>query len=345
MGEMAATGKYGMSYDPRAEYFPAILFTSPDGLELTPHEARVVFQEGAAKPFSIIPQSFFCDQAEPDPARRWKAYGFMSLNLRRRGGAYMYSADALTWYVHPEVPILDPAVRGTPAVVGGPESQIHDTVVFPYRGYYLALYQNQYNADRLDIELAASRDGETFVHIQLGAKVLPLGPEGEWDSEHIVHTMPVVLEEEIRIYYGGGRHLDVPAEERHRLGEKALKFQPGLARLRIDGFTCMALQTPACEGALSTIPFQLDEPCGLQLNALCDRARTLRIAVMEASSERALEGYSHEENIASTEDGLSIPVRWQNAAELPAGVPVRLRFHFAGDAAMPRLYSYGFTRV
>ena len=56
--------------------------------------------------------------------------------------------------------MLDPSVRGTPAIVGGPESQIHDTVVFPYAGYYLALYQCQHNSEILDVELAMSRDGE-----------------------------------------------------------------------------------------------------------------------------------------------------------------------------------------
>jgi hypothetical protein len=73
MCEMAGSGKYGIDYDLRDEYFPAILFTSPDGIDLTPHEARVVFKDGEAKPFSIIPQSLFRDDAEPDPARRWKA--------------------------------------------------------------------------------------------------------------------------------------------------------------------------------------------------------------------------------------------------------------------------------
>ena len=342
MGEMARTGKYGMSYDPREEYFPAILFTSPDGLHLKPHEARVVFPEGGTKPFSIIPQSFFRDPAEKDPARQWKAYGFMSLNLRRRGGAYMYSADAITWQVHPEVPILDPAVRGTPAVVGGPESQIHDTVVFPYKGYYLALYQNQYGADRLDIELAASRDGETFVHIKPGEKILPLGPEGAWDSEHIVQTMPVLLEGEIRIYYGGGRHVEVPVAERARLGDRELRFLPGLATLREDGFTCVELLPQATTGVLTTIPFRLDQVCGLGLNARCSSACPIRVEVLEAAGEFPVPGYSLDKSCPISGDGCRIPVKWQGTARLPAGRPMRLRFHFSGHAGVPRLYSYCF---
>ena len=92
------TGKYGIRYDLRDEYFPAILFTSPDGIDLTPHEARILFHDGDTKPFTIVPQSLLHDATEPDPAKRFKAYGFTTLNLRRRGAACIYSADAVTWY-------------------------------------------------------------------------------------------------------------------------------------------------------------------------------------------------------------------------------------------------------
>ena len=340
MGEMAASGKYGRDYDPRDESYPAILFTSPDGLQLTPHEARIVFADGVAKPFSIIPQSLFRDDADPDPARRWKAYGFMSLNLRRRGSALLYSADALTWYAHAENPVLDPSVRGTPAVVGGPESQIHDTVVFPYAGYYVALYQNQHDAEHLDIELAVSRDGETFTHVQPGAKILPLGSPGAFDAEHLVQTTPVVLDDEIRIYYGGGCTVDVPASEQERRGPRALRFLPGLACLRRDGFTRVGLKEGASSGVLTTVPFVLPAPCQLTVNADCDAARHLRVEVRGAPDEQALEGYCAEDSLAIVEDDLDLPVRWRDRTQLPAGTPLRLCFHFTGDAVRPGLFAY-----
>ena len=344
MSEMAATGKYGMTYDTRDEFYPAILFTSPDGLDLTAHEARIVFPDGAAKPFSIIPQSMFRDENEPDAMRRWKAYGFTSLNLRRRGTAFLYSADAITWYAHPETPVLDPAVRGIPAVVGGPESQIHDTVVFPYAGYYVALYQYQHDADHLDIELAVSRDGETFTHLHPGAKVLPLGEEGAWDSEHIVMSMPVFLDEEIHIYYGGGRVVEVEDEaDRARLGDQALRFLPGLATLRLDGFTCARLDTGNASGTLTTIPFTLDAPHQLRVNACCDAEHALRVEIIAADRDEPLSGYSFAECVPVARDGMSIKVRWQDADALPVGPTLRLRFHFAGDEVMPQLYAYHFA--
>ncbi len=318
MCEMAAFGKYEVEYDLRDEYFPAILFTSPDGIDLTPQEARVVFKEGEAKPFSIIPQSLFRDDAEPDPAKRWKAYGFTSLNLRRRGTALIYSEDLLTWYAHSENPILDPSVRGTPAVVGGPECQIHDTVVFPYVGYYLALYQYQHNSEILDVELAMSRDSETFVHVQPGSKILPLGQEA-WESEHLFPTVPVMDEEEVRIYYGGGRMIDVPLDQQKRLGKRSLKVLPGLATLRTDGFTSVGMKA-AGQGSLTTLPFQLEEPCQLRLNANCRADCSIVVEVLEPVATTPMDGYSIEDGVPVTEDAIAFAVRWRESKDLPIGV-------------------------
>lgn len=344
MGEMAATGKYGRTYDTRDESFPAILFTSPDGLTLTPHEATVRFPEPTAKPFTIVPQSMFRDNDDPDPQRRWKAYGFITLNLRRRGGALLTSPDAITWTAHPENPLLDPSVRGVPAVSGGPESQIHDTVVFPYAGQYVALYQYQHDAGHLDIELAVSRDGETFTHVQPGAKVIPLGAPDAFDAEHIVQTMPVVLDSEIRIYYGGGRTDDVPAADRARRGPRALTFLPGLATLRRDGFTRVGLREGLTEGLLRTLPFVLDEPCWLSLNAACDESRRLHVEVRQADTRAALDGFAADESTPITGDGIYLLVTWGNRTHLPAGVPLQLVFHFRGDTAGPQLFAYRLSR-
>ena len=52
--------------------------------------------------------------------------------------------------------------------------------------------------------------------------------------------------EEIHIYYGGGRVVEVEDEaDRARLGDQALRFLPGLATLRLDGSTCARLDPGA----------------------------------------------------------------------------------------------------
>ena len=42
-------------------------------------------------------QSFFIDRHEPDPAKRWKIYGYATLVARRRAGCFAYSADGRQW--------------------------------------------------------------------------------------------------------------------------------------------------------------------------------------------------------------------------------------------------------
>ncbi|GIT30970.1 MAG: hypothetical protein Ct9H300mP1_30160 [Planctomycetaceae bacterium] len=113
--EIARTGKYGRKYDPRDEHFLMDLLTSPDGIPLDQARGEKPLSPGKqAKPFSAIPQSVFRDVAEPDPQKRFKAYGFMSLNVRRRGTCCLTSPDALHWTAHPEMPLIDPAIRGIP---------------------------------------------------------------------------------------------------------------------------------------------------------------------------------------------------------------------------------------
>ena len=190
------------------------LFTSPDGIHLERHVGDVRFPGEQAKPLSAIPNSVFRDDAEPDPDKRYKAYGFMSLNLRRRGTCYLFSPDAQYWTAHAEMPLIDPAVRGTPPAAGGSTGQVHDTVCFPYEGYYLALYQDQHNPHNMPIELAVSRDAEWFHHMLPGSNVISVGEPDDWDALTILPSSPVILEREIRLYYGGGTERKPPLDGR-----------------------------------------------------------------------------------------------------------------------------------
>ena len=56
-------------------------------------------------------------------------------------------------------------------VPAGPESQIHDTVVFAYGDYHLALFHAQHDARFLDVELAASRDVNTSCMSNMGGRL------------------------------------------------------------------------------------------------------------------------------------------------------------------------------
>jgi len=345
MHEIARTGKYGKTYDWRDEKFIVDVLTSPDGIHLQREEGEVVFPKGQVKPFSAIPQSVFRDDNEPDPQKRYKAYGFMSLNLRRRGTCYMYSPDGYHWTPHPEMPVIDPAVRGNPPAVGGPTGQVHDTVCFPYEGYYIALYQAQHNPRNMPVELAVSRDGETFLHIKPGSKVIPLGEPGAWDSLTILPSMPIILPSEIRIYYGGAT--DYPASAGSKKGLDNIVTLPGLATLRRDGFTFIHLADGHTEGYFETIPFALDEVRRrLSFNLACDIGAEVRAELVDATTRTPLPGFSAEECHPLTVDTLEAVVSWISGVELPrTGKSIRLRVYLRGNAEWPRLFAFGFLEA
>lgn len=336
MGEMARTAKYGIDYDPSEEEFPAVLYTSADGVHLEPNPAKVVFEPPSVKPFSIVPQSFFRDPYEKDPKKLWKAYGFMSLNLRRRGGAYLYSPDGVVWYAYSQNPVLDPLVRGTPPAASGPHSQVHDTVVFPYERYYIALYQYQYDSTRLDIELAVSRDGESFVFVKPGEKVIPLGEGGEWDSSYIIASMPVLCEDEIRLYYGGGHYLGGTTDL------LSLAILPGLAVLRPHRFTSLRLVESGTQGVVITLPFTMRSRWELLLNAQCSKGASLRVALLDSRSGEPLPRRSLEECEPFSGSELDHTVSWRgDSTNQPSRTPIRIAFYFRRQAeGIAKLFSY-----
>jgi len=340
--EMARTGKYGRSYDPRDEKFLMDLFTSPDGIHLTRHAGEVAFPGEQARPLSTIPQSVFRDEDEPDPQKRYKAYGFASLNLRRRGTTHLYSPDCLHWTVHPEMPLIDPAVRGTPPAVGGPAGQVHDTVCFPYEGYYIALYQDQRHPRSMPVELAVSRDSESFRHVRPGSKVIPVGPPAAWDALTILPTMPVIRDREIRIYYGGGTERSVTDSDQPRWVAR-----PGLATLRRDGFTSIRLAEDQQMGSVETIPFDLSRhPLTLHVNVRCAGGSSLRAELLDAVSDAPLPGYSLEQCQPVTGDQLDAIIRWQTKSTLPTdSTQVRLRFELRRNLNSPRLHALWFRPV
>lgn len=344
--EIARTGKYNKTYDWRDEKHLVDLFTSPDGIHWKQEDAELLYPGDQVRPFSAIPMSLFRDEREPDPQKRFKAYGFMSLNLRRRGTSYLFSPDAKTWTAHPEMPVIDPAIRGNPPAVGGPTGQVHDTVCFPYEGYYIALYQDQHDPQNMPIELAVSRNAEWFRHVKPGSKVIPLGAPGEFDSMTILASLPVILDDEIRIYYGGGSELERP-------GGPASKWltQPGLATLRRDGFTAIELAGGSDKGIVETIPFRPPRrPRTLFVNADCGQRGAIRAELLDAATGRVLPGYSLAECQPVSGDQLDATIVWRSHGTLPGtsasqgpNGAVRLRFQLTGDVGSPKLHAFWFA--
>jgi len=330
-------------YDMDGPTCPGGLYQSPDGVHWAYQPISVTFPDG--KPWELVVQSFFIDQNEPDPQRRWKIYGYATLVARRRAGCFAYSADGKVWTAYPRNPILDPTVSESPMAPAGPESQIHDTVVFPYHGYYLALFHAQHDARFLDVELAASRDGEHFTHIKHGHKVIPLGPAGSWDSQQILQTPAVAAQDKLWLFYGG---LSLPPEllAKGITNNEMLAGAAGVSTLRLDGFTHLALKPEKSAGSMTTVPFEVPDghPLRLLINATCAADARIAVEILDAASSEPLPGFSRKDCQACQEDNIRAAVRWTggDVLRLAHGKPIVIRFWFSGSTS-PKLFGFTFV--
>ena len=329
-GSRAEAARAG-HYDPWQETNSGTIAVSPDGFEWTQVPITMVFPGG--RPFSLMPQSFFYDPEEKDPGKRYKTYGFSALNLARRGGGYAYSPNGTDWTAHPQNPMLDPFARSIPVVRGGKVEQIHDWVVWKDGDYYLSLYQYQHNGRELDLELAVSRDGENFVFVQPGEKVVTSSPSGDWDCDHIAPSLPLVDEEEIKVYYGAICGEDKPTERR----------SGGVAILRLDGFTHLQPEEGQRGGSFTTIPVNPGQASYLDLNAACGRQSYLEAELLDADSGKPLSGFARTDSVRFEGDSTSHRMTWKSTKDLSSiNRPFQVRFHFVGSEGFPRFYSFSF---
>ena len=310
------------------------LWTSPDGLRWK-QASRGGIQYPGGMPSSFSPQSLFHDPDDPDPARKYKAYGFIGLNNDRRGAGYGYSADAIEWTADPRNPVFDAWARATPVVRNGKVEQIHDAVVWKYHQYYLALYQYQRNGEEMTIELAMSRDGENFSYIQPGSEVVRRGEAGEWDCDAIAPSVPLMDEDEIKVYYSGYRFSQTKLIE----GEHST----GLATLRLDGFTHLTLEDDRDGGSVTTIPIDRGNATELSVNALCADGSQIRVELIDPRSGQTLPGFSRKECTSLTTDSLAHRVAWGTRSLADVEIAkFQIRFHLAAGDASPMLYSFEF---
>ena len=103
------------------------------------------------------------------------------------------------------------------------------------------------------------------------------------------------------------------------------------ASWRLDGF--VSLDAGHFGGVVETVPLNL--PSGqLVVNADASQG-SLAVELLSPAGE-TLPGFSSEDCAAIHSDGVRHVVRWQDRDQLPAGQPLRLRFHL--DTA--QLYSF-----
>ena len=223
-------------------------------------------------------------------------------------------------------------------VRSGKVEQIHDAVVWKYHQYYLALYQYQRRGDDMIIELAMSRDGENFSYIQPGSEVVQRGAPGQWDADSIAPSLPLVDEDEIKVYYSGYRFSRTERIE----GERAC----GLATLRLDGLTQLTLEEGRDQGSVTSIPVVRGSAHDLYVTAWCATGSRIEVALIDPTSGQALPGFSRAECTALTTDSLAHRIRWgkRSLADV-SQASFRIHFHLVIGGASPQLYSFEFRQA
>ena len=222
---------------------------------------------------------------------------------------------------------------------GGRFSQFYDMSAFPYAGQWLGLVTHfrytgppkqrgpgQSGCDGpIDVQLVHSRDGRTWHRLADRSPVIPNGPY-DYDAGCILGmaNAPVVVDDELWLYYTA-----INTTHGGFLPEK--KITIALAKWRLDGL--VSLEAKAEPGVVETVSLL---PVGNRLIINAD-ASGGRIAVEVLDAEgKPIPGYTQEDCVAVDGDSVRHRIQWKQHSLLPAGRPVRLRFHLQ-DA---NLYGY-----
>lgn len=207
---------------------------------------------------------------------------------------------------------------------GDPSSQIYALPVFRYAGIYIGLpVIFQPETDRSHTELAWSPDTIKWYRIDPNTPLIPTSStRGDYDWGCVYGAAcPIVLEDEIRLYYGAsnGPHTD------WREGFLAL------ATLRPDGFAGYEPATNSQPAIVTTTPFSAVRGT---LKITADAAGgAIRVAVLDAAGNELAESTAIRNDV--TDKPIVFPSGFQLAGR---SEPVRLQFRCESS----KLYSFSF---
>ena len=170
---------------------------SPDGLHWTPYEGNPVIDRrvGAGKVIWDDRIRQYVGFLRPLPSPPVAAMGNVSVRAIGRST----SPDFLKWELPQNQVVLVPDEQDPL------DTQFYTASVFKDRGVYFA-FLSVYHANSLmvDVQLAFSRDGIDWQRVGKRHPIITYGMPDRFDSHAVyVYSPPVVLEEEIRVYYQG----------------------------------------------------------------------------------------------------------------------------------------------
>lgn len=342
--ERDASRRYKMAYfdftkDQGVEYPGLNVAFSPDGIHWTKHPEGplsraayggygdpVPFADETKRPWAIPLSMADALDALYDPVREvFAIYGKMWIDGPDGGMHWKHamgrieSKDFIHWS-RPQL-VLTPDDQD-PAWV-----EFHTAPVFFYCGVYfcpLQILDRGTHGGVVDIELATSRDGLNWQRPFRRPFWLARSEGGKFDSGSIfLCAQPVVLEDEIRFYYGAYSQGATGSDD------SKLTTGIGLATLPRDRFAGVqpvsrsdqpTLKKPLEKiGQVTLKPLDLTGVKGLELNA--DAAGgEVRVEILDDEGRR-LRGFSREDAIAVTGDSLRHSLAWRehSITNLPPG--------------------------
>lgn len=184
-------------------------------------------------------------------------------------------------------------------------------------------------ANTVEVRLAYSRDGRNWRHLNNRRQFMSLGGEGTWDAYlTTIPSKPLVMDDELWIYYGGSschhdwwitgqrEGLDVPEAQDHSLAQMGI----GLAKLRLDGFASLDAGYVR-PGILITRPV-ISSGTYLIVNARCGSKGSIAAEIVDIN-DKVIPGFSRQECDTFTGDSVRHTFSWNGRKEIPVGPHTR----------------------
>jgi hypothetical protein len=222
--------------------------------------------------------------------------------------------------------------------------EFHTTPVFFYNGMYFSLNQIlDRSAGSMDAEFMSSRDGIRWDRSFAGTFAIPRGAPGRFDAGSVItNGTPIILEKEMRFYYGGYRGTAIGGVgfNEAKTGEKDFHSGIGLAIAPRDRFVAIGVNPlspvwdqkknqPKRANTIGHVTLKALDLTGVEritLNADASKGG-VRLEMLNEDGYR-LRGFTKEDAVPMVTDDLAHAARWKDkqVRDLPPG-RYQLRIH------------------
>lgn len=232
-----------------------------------------------------------------------------------------------------------------------PQIEFHTSPVFFHNDMYFSMNQILDRAiGTMDAEFMCSRDGFHWDRSLAGSFAIPRGEPGRFDAGSVItNGTPVILEKEMRFYYGGYRGTAIGGVGLNNqiVGAKDYFSGLGLAITPRDRFTAIGVNPsspvkaqkkdkPKIENTIGNVTLRAVDLTGVKSITLNADA-TNGTAWLEILDEDGylMQGYTKADAVPITMDDLAHEARWKEKqlSDLPQGRYL-LRVHLENEAEL-----------